>query len=427
MSFKGVRPNTRKAMNSKPLPVALLFLVWPFGLLYTSLKNFKAPGAKTGFILFCAYFGFVFVVSRDLGGADSARYAQLLRDMHQLTPSFENLWASLYSYETNILDIYQPLLTWLVSLFTDNIHILFASFAFVFGWFYANNIWIVLKQIQNKVTYLTLLLVLVFALIIPIWYINGVRMYTAAQIFIYGILLYFVENEKKKGLLWAGVSIFVHFSFLFPFALLIIYKILPKKVIIYFIFFIITLLFSEINIYNIQAYLRMLPDIFQPRVESYTNIEYVKGIKKSAEYYNWYVAFSGLALKVAISSLLIILIIFSRKFLKKNKQLYEFVGFILFFGSWANIAAVVPSGGRFLVVFNMLSMGFIILYLVKYQVSFPVKIIRLISMPLLIFYCIFTLRVGFDYMGISTFIGNPFSALLIEDNTPLIEFVKSLL
>ncbi|MDD2635907.1 MAG: EpsG family protein [Bacteroidales bacterium] len=414
-------------MNSKPLPVALLFLVWPFGLLYTSLKNFKAPGAKTGFILFCAYFGFVFVVSRDLGGADSARYAQLLRDMHQLTPSFENLWASLYSYETNILDIYQPLLTWLVSLFTDNIHILFASFAFVFGWFYANNIWIVLKQIQNKVTYLTLLLVLVFALIIPIWYINGVRMYTAAQIFIYGILLYFVENEKKKGLLWAGVSIFVHFSFLFPFALLIIYKILPKKVIIYFIFFIITLLFSEINIYNIQAYLRMLPDIFQPRVESYTNIEYVKGIKKSAEYYNWYVAFSGLALKVAISSLLIILIIFSRKFLKKNKQLYEFVGFILFFGSWANIAAVVPSGGRFLVVFNMLSMGFIILYLVKYQVSFPVKIIRLISMPLLIFYCIFTLRVGFDYMGISTFIGNPFSALLIEDNTPLIEFVKSLL
>lgn len=416
-----------KLLRAKPLPVALLFLIWPFGLLYATLKNFKAPGAKTGFILFCTYFGFVFIISPDIGGADSSRYAQMLRDLHQLTPSFSNLWASLYSYETNVLDIYQPLVTWLMALFTDNARFLFAFFAFVFGWFYASNIWLILKQIQNKITYSVLLFILVFALINPIWNINGVRMWTAAQVFIYGVLTYFIGNEKKKGLLWAAASIFVHFSFLFPFALLIIYKILPKKVIIYFIFFIITLLFSEINIYNIQAYLRMLPDIFQPRVESYTNIEYVKGIKKSAEYYNWYVAFSGLALKVAISSLLIILIIFSRKFLKKNKQLYEFVGFILFFGSWANIAAVVPSGGRFLVVFNMLSMGFIILYLVKYQVSFPVKIIRLISMPLLIFYCIFTLRVGFDYMGISTFIGNPFSALLIEDNTPLIEFVKSLL
>lgn len=427
MSCKGVRPNTRKAMNSKPLPVALLFLVWPFGLLYTSLKNFKAPGAKTGFILFCAYFGFVFVVSRDLGGADSARYAQLLRDMHKLTPSFENLWASLYSYETNILDIYQPLLTWLVSLFTDNIHILFASFAFVFGWFYANNIWIVLKQIQNKITYPILLLVVVFALIIPIWYINGVRMYTAAQVFIYGVLTYFIGNEKKKGLLWAGASIFVHFSFLFPFTLLIIYKILPKKVNIYFIFFIITLLFSEINLYTIQGYLRLLPEIFQPRVESYTNIDYAEALEESAAYYNWYVGFSGVALKIAINSLLIVILLYSRKFLKKNKQLYEFVGFILFFGSWANIAAVVPSGGRFLTVFYMLSMSFIILYLLKYRVSIPVKVIRLFSIPLLIFYCIFTIRVGFDYMGISTFIGNPFSALLIEDNTPLIEFVKSFL
>jgi hypothetical protein len=427
MSFKGVRPNTRKAMNSKALPVALLFLVWPFGLLYTSLKNFKAPGAKTGFILFCTYFGFVFVVSRDLGGADSARYAQLLRDMHQLTPSFENLWASLYSYETNILDIYQPLLTWLVSLFTDNIHILFASFAFVFGWFYANSIWILLKQIQNRITYPVLLLLVVFALTIPIWYINGVRMYTAAQIFIYGTLVYFIENNKKKGMLWAAASIFVHFSFLFPFALLIIYKILPKKVTIYFIFFIFTLLVSEISLYTVQGYLRMLPEIFQPRVESYTNIDYAQGLQKSASYTNWYVGFSGIALKIAINSLLIVILLYSRKFLKNNKQLYEFAGFILFFGSWANIAAVVPSGGRFLAVLNMLSMGFIILYLIKYQVNPQIKAIRLLSIPLLIFYCIFTIRVGFDYMGISTFIGNPFAALLIEDNTPLIEFVKSFL
>jgi hypothetical protein len=186
-------------------------------------------------------------------------------------------------------------------------------------------------------------------------------------------------------------------------------------------------LVSEISLYTVQGYLRLLPEIFQPRVESYTNIEYAKGLEKSAAYTNWYVGFSGIALKIAINALLIVIMLYSRKFLAKNKQIYEFVGFILFFGSWANIAAVVPSGGRFLLVFNMLSMGFIVLYLIKYRVNLPIKAIRLLSIPLLVFYCIFTIRVGFDYMGISTFIGNPFSALLIEDTKPIIDFVKSFL
>ena len=417
----------KKLLKVKALPVALLFLVWPFALLLLSLKNFHAPNAKKGFILFCMYFGFVFVISKDLGGADSARYAQMLRDMHQLTPSFENLWASLYSYETNLLDIYQPLLTWLVSLFTDNAHVLFALFALVFGWFYANNIWIILKKVRNNITYPLLLFILVFSLILPIWYINGVRMYTAAQIFIYGVLLYYVENKKRNGLLWAGASIFVHFSFLFPLALLLAFRFLPKKLIIYFTFFIVTLFISEVNLFAVQGYLRMLPEIFQPRVESYTNIEYAQGLKESASVTNWYVGFSGVALKIAVNSLLIILLFHSRKVLQKNKVLHEFVCFILFFGSWANLASSVPSGGRFLSIVYALSVVFIILYLLKYKINLQVKVIRILAIPLFVFYVIFSTRVGFDYMGISTFIGNPFSALVFEDNTPLIEFVKSFL
>ena len=419
--------HSRKASKAKALPVALLFLVWPFALLLTSLKNFNAPGAKNGFILFCAYFGFVFVISKDLGGADSARYAQMLRDLHQQTPSFENLWASLYSYETNLLDIYQPLVTWIIAIFTDNAHFLFAFYAFVFGWFYANNIWIILKKVQNNITYQLLLFILVFSLINPIWNINGVRMWTAAHIFIYGSLLYFVESKKRGGLLWAGASIFVHFSFLFPLAILLVFRFLPKKLIIYLAFFIITLFVSEVNIFAVQGYLRMLPEIFQPRVESYTNIEYAQGLKKAAAYTNWYVEFSGIALKIAVNSMLFILLFHGRKFLQRNRFLYEFVCFVLFFGGWANLASFVPSGGRFISVVNVLIIGFIILYLSKYRINSTIKVFRTLTFPLLIFYVIFSLRVGFDYMGISTFIGNPFSALLIEDTKPIIDFVKSFL
>lgn len=410
----------------KALPVTLLFLIWPFALLLTSLKNFNAPGAKKGFILFCLYFGFVFIISMDLEGADSARYAQMLRDLHQLPLSFSNLWASLYSYESNLLDIYQPLLTWVVSLFTDNAHILFSLFALVFGWFYANNIWIILKEIQSNISYTLVIFMFAFALIIPIWYINGVRMYTAAQIFIYGVLRYFIENERKKGLMWAGVSAFVHFSFIFPLFILLVFKFIPKKILIYSIFFIVTLFVSEVNLFLVQDSLRLLPEIFQPRVSSYTNTDYAFSIAASAKEYNWYVGFSGTSLKIAVTSMLFVLLFHGRKTLRSNLFLYEFACFILLFGSLANLASLVPSGGRFLALVNALSMVFIVLYLSSYRINFMVKLVCTLSLPLLIFYCIFSIRVGFDFIGISTFLGNPITALFIEDSTPIIEYVKSL-
>jgi len=417
---------SRKVSKVKALPVTLLFLVWPFALLLTSLKSFNAPGAKKGFILFCAYFGFVFVISKDLGGADSARYARMLSDMHQLTPSFENLWASLYSYETSYVDIYQPLLTWIVSLFTANPHYLFAIFALVFGYFYANNLWIILDRLKGRINAINFIFILAFMLIIPIWYINGVRMYTAAQIFIYGALLFLYE-DNRKGLIWAAGSILVHFSFLFPVALLLIYILLPKKLPLYLVFFIVTIFVSEVNLFTVRSNLSFLPEIFQDRVNSYTNDDYAYGIEKVAKEVVWYVSYSGIALKISLYSLLIFTIINSRRFIKKDKNLFFLLCFTLFFYGWANLAALVPSGGRFLSVANMLSVATLLFYYSKYRLNLPLKIVRIVTLPLIIFYCIFSIRVGFDFMGISTFIGNPIFALIFEDNTPLIEFVKSFL
>jgi hypothetical protein len=308
---------SRKESKVKALPVTLLFLVWPFALLLTSLKNFHAPGAKKGFILFCIYFGFVFVISKDLGGADSARYAFALAEMHELTPSFNNFVASMYSVETNYVDIYQPFLTWVVSLFTNNPHYLFALFAFVFGYFYANNLWIIFSHFKSRISIIVFVFLLLFTLIIPIWKINGVRMWTAAQIFIYGILL-FANDKKREGLLWSIASVLVHFSFLLPLAVLTIFAFLPKRMSLYFIFFIVSIFISEINLFTVRSSLSFLPEIFQPRVMSYTNTDYAYGIKQAAEDTAWYVNFSGIALRIAVYSLLIATIISSRQYLKKD-------------------------------------------------------------------------------------------------------------
>jgi hypothetical protein len=417
--------NKKGITKARSLPVFLLFLLWPFALLVASLWQFRRPSAKMGFILFCTYFGFVFIISQDIGGADSARYAMALADMHELTPSFDNLWASLYSSQTNYVDIYQPLLTWIISLFTADAHYLFAMFALVFGIFYANNLWIILNRFKGKISIIAVVFILVLTLIIPIWYINGVRMYTAAHIFIYGVLLYLCE-EKRKGLFWSAVSILVHFSFLFPVALLFSFVLLPKKMPVFFAFFVVTIFISEVDLFSIRSSLSFLPEIFQDRLTIYTNTDYAYSIKDAAKAIAWYVNFSGLALRIAVYFLLIVTIITSRRILTKDRNLYILFCFALFFYGWANIASLVPSGARFVAVANVISIATLLFYFAKYKLNLSIKIARVISLPLIIFYCVFSIRVGFDFMGISALLGNPFTAMLIEDTKPLIEFVKSM-
>jgi hypothetical protein len=409
-------------IKRKKSPVlVLLFLLWPFLALLRALKNYKKPYAKATFVLFCLFFGFSFIVPEDkVGAPDSARYAQWLVEMHKFPLSFDGIKDALYSQKSNYVDIYQPIVTWIVSLFTDNPHFLFAIFALVFGYFYANNLWLLLNRVKTRILFPLFIFMLVFALLNPIWNINGVRMYTASQIFIYGVFVYLL-NGNKKGLIWALSSCIVHFSFLFPVTLLYLFLILPKKLPIFFIFFILTASISEISLLNLQNYLSFLPEIFQFRAGYYTNPDYAKSVAENIGSSTWVVTYPEYALKGVIYSLIILIFFSCRKTLKKNEELNMLFCFVLFIFGWARIAAVVPSGSRFLTIAYVLSMAFFILLFNEARLPKKVNRLKLIVLPFLLFYCIVSIRIGFEYMGISTLIGNFYSSLLINDKVPLIK------
>jgi hypothetical protein len=86
-----------------------------------------------------------------------------------------------------------------------------------------------------------------------------------------------------------------------------------------------------------------------------------------------------------------------------------------------------PSGARFQTVANFLSVAALLLFFIKYKSSIALKLLRFISLPVILYYCIVSIRIGFDFIGLSTFIGNPFTAFLFEDKIPIIEIIKSLL
>lgn len=416
-----------KFVPSVPGSEFLFFLIWPFGALLRSLRHFRSPEAKTIFWLFCVFFGFVFIYGDPYNelGNDSVRYAMNLIKMHENPLSWNEIITSFYNLEEGFVDIYQPLVTWLVSLFTSDPRVLFMLFAVVFGFFYAQNLWMIFNTINKKVGLILFVFMMSYALINPIWNINGVRMWTAAQLFLFGNLRYFLLNDKK-GLIWSASSILVHFSFLFPVAVLAAYIFLPKKDSIFFFFYIITAFLVEIKLTQVRDLLSFLPDFIQPKVGEYTNEVAAEAYFEKFRQYSWRYIWQG-NISTWVGYAWIIAIYIRRKYWAKYfphfRQIFMFA---LLMGSFANIAAQVPSGGRILLVANGLFFALFVALLGQRRINLKLRWLEVISIPLLAFVVVFGIRVGFDYMGISTFFSNPVLALFVEDTTPLIEFVKKM-
>ena len=401
-------------------------LVWPFGVMMAALRFFRKPWAKNMFWIFCIFFGYTFIIAQgNVGSADSARYSQMLVEYSIGDMGFAQLWDSFYSESSSYVDIAQPIITYMVSRFTENPRILFAVFGLVFGFFYSRNIWYVLDRIKGRMSLVLVLYVLTFALFNPIWNINGVRMWTAAQIFLFGALPYLLEG-KIKNLLWSGIAIFFHFSFMLPFAVLLLFAFVRNRIGIFMILFILTSFIKEINLESVQSALSFLPAIFQLRVSGYTNLEYASALTSEMESVNWYIAYSAIFVKWAIYIISLFIYLAGRSYLEKRKDLKTLFCFSLLFYSFANIFSLVPSGSRFLIIASALMFAFYILYFDAFPAITGYMLVQTLTLPLIALFCVVAIRMGMDYFGLTTVLGNPLFAIFDNDPVPLITGIKNL-
>lgn len=358
------------------------------------------------------------------GAADSARYAAKLIDMHKQSLSLETIGSMLYNVTYGYTDVYQPLVTWIISRFTDNPHWLFATFAAIFGFFYMKNIWLILHWFKDsRINFIILLFITCFILVNPIWNINGVRMWTAAQVFVYGALRYFLYNDKKS-LIWSLLSVLFHFSFLFPVSILLISVLFPLNITIAFIFFLITSAVNEIDLISLRSFLSFLPDVFQPRVAGYTNEDYVQIMKESSSR-AWHMELA-LFINKAIMYVWVLLsyLLYSWRPASLPKKIFTFS---LIFGGFSQLASNIASGSRFLTVEYMLLFPVFILLLNDPLFYRRVKPFIKISTPFLLFLIIFWIRVGLERAGFLVLFGNPVLASFLEDKESLIYQIKNFL
>jgi len=411
----------------------VFFLLWPLGNLLFNLKNKNVFEKKTVILLFLTFLGFMFIYgdpNKHYEGSDSGRYAAQFEEFYKQSFSLNQLFESFYNEGSQIVDIYSSLLMWLVSRFTGDPRFLFMLLSFIFGWFYINNIFIVLssndvKKYKNN--FILKLIITSLILLLPIWFINSFRFWTASHIFIYGLLLIYLMHNRN-GYFFIFVSVFVHFSFIYLIFIFLLFKLIPKwNFNLLFWGFIVTSLTSELKL-NLPELMNItnLPDFISARTEAYTDEDYV--LLLSERTYAWHTTFAS-AIGRYLPLILLVLFYFS-SFNRFNNtsdvnnatsKHFNILLFAILAGTITNIIVGVAELGRFMIILRFLIYIIVILnfaYIRKFKIIFYLLI------PLFIFYIIFQIRVGTDHFGPWVLIGNPIIALLVETQTPIIDLFK---
>jgi hypothetical protein len=213
---------------------------------------------------------------------------------------------------------------------------------------------------------------------------------------------------------------------MFPFALLLIFRFLPTKLSWFFAFYVGASFVNEIDLEIVRNLLGYLPEVFQSRMKSYTGEAYVERRQEAAESFAWHVRYAEMAGRFIVYVWVIAIFLLKRYWSKQLPDVSKLFALALFMGGFAQIASLVPSGGRFMVIANSLLWAVLILIIGQNYFYNKLKPLKLATFPLLGFSLIFSIRVGMDFYGISALVSNPLFSIFLADQVPLIQFVKQI-
>jgi len=401
------------------------YLIWPFGITLEAFRQWDKPWSKNAFWLFCIFFGFTFVIAEE-GGADSDRYAREFIALAHSRTGLRDLWSLFYVVGSDYTDIVSPLVMFLLSRITDNPTLLFGIFGLISGYFYSRNIWYVLERMNGKFSGIALLFFITFIFINPIWNINGFRFSLAAQIFLFGTLPYLLEG-KKKSLIWSGLSVLAHFTFIFPVVVLGLYYLVRNRTTIFLIFFVVTSFIREIDLEWFQSVLSsVLPNFIFAEISNYMNEGYAEYRRTSDQELPWFITYASIGIRWVVYMIVFTTMYFGRDTLRERSDLKSLLSFSLLFYGFANILSLIPSGDRFFIVANQFMIPYFLIFFVAFPRVGENIIIKIFSIPFLLLFCAVNLRIGMSFFSVMTLIGNPFTAAFYSDPVPFITDLKNL-
>lgn len=196
-------------------------IFWPFGgFLFSFNKIFKEQTTII-YILLAGFYGFTFIPSPE---SDMVRYLEEFSRLAEL--DYKELYGEVIGGAFS--DYYTVVLSFIVSIFTNDPHIYLATACVIFSIFYLKSIHMVTREFtySNKLVNVLLLFLLYFY--VPLFFINGLRFYTAFYVFFFGVLKIFFD-QKKKYLLLILITPLIHLSFVSVAIIYLLYHFFGKS------------------------------------------------------------------------------------------------------------------------------------------------------------------------------------------------------
>lgn len=412
-------------MNTNIFYRWILFFINPFASLIISFREYFHPYAKNIFWAFCIYYGFTFSIGSESIGTDILAYIDELKYLYNSDFKLSDFFY--YLKESGEVDILRTIISFSVSRFSDSQVLLTTIYAVIFGFFYSRNVWYVLALMKNKISNIEILMILVLILLIPIWFINGFRMWTAFHIYIYGLLPYIFENKKNK-IIFVILSILVHFSFIVPVLIIFLYFLLGNQLRIYFILFLVSIFISNINIDSINSVAEILfPESILERSSSYRDAEVidVRNSNSSFGAANWYVQLYMMGLKYSLIFSAIVIYLFGKKNILFDNKWRRLLSFVFVFFIVGNLLSNIPSATRFLNFAYFLTIVMILLYLNQFKYDLRVKQGIYFCTPFLLLFIVVAIRIGLYTTSLMTIVGNPFISLFnVGQTIPINDYIK---
>lgn len=395
----------------------ILFLVSPIVALTLALSRIRQVGTRNIIWLFCGFYGLCFFLDMD-AGVDSVYYATSFKEMYASSISWDTLSSMFYQEGERHFDIFAPITAFVVSRITDDHRLFFGVVGFVFGFFYSRFLYFFIDRLNFRTDWMEWFFVTALAFALDVGTgINGVRMYTALFVFLSGAVHYW-ESRRTVYLLWAMSSVFFHFSFAIPVAVLLAQKFFNGMPFLVYVFFLASFVVAEIEVAQIRSFVQAIPGL-EGRVAGYMTEGYER------ETPTWLL---GASYRMMQLFLIVNVSYFYFTFISQNRS--EFSSILIFamaLYGLINLGNGVASLARFHLMGFILVIGYLLLQFNRYRKEVPeVSSIGSLSAFLLVLQTALGIRFFVGFANTNLLFSNPIAVWFMDVNDSLYDFFPKL-
>lgn len=405
------------SLNKRKIVAFGTSVCFPVASFVHILRHPQVDYYKTVFVLFFTFVGVAFFYVGD--SADVTRYVADFKYLHTIGKiGFFEYFRTVPDLQQ--IDYYSVFMQWLVSRFTGNPKVYLGLLSMVYSMFFAINVEYIIDKTNNNTKLWVLLIVLL--IVTPKMTSITHRWWTALQVFLYGALPVIFERKYIRIVWCIAATVLIHFSFLYPLALLVVALLLPKRTLWpYLLVFVISNTLADLNFNAIIPYVeRFLPEMTADRTISYINSEEFD--------HNFFSTSARLFMNIANAVLAIWIYFRGKHALKEDKSLRTIYVASLLIGSFAMITNLTEWGWRYLDLSNTLLVCLYIYYLsINIDDASVNGMFRMLS-PVFIYFIVFQIRGFLSIIGpFQLFAGNYFTTWFLNDSFSVLDMIKYVL